>query len=119
MPLRIAADAVFLIHFAFVLFVAGGALLVLRRPRLAWLHLPAAAWGIGIELVGGRCPLTPLENRLRWAAGLEGYEGGFVERYLVPIVYPAGLTREIQIGLGLAVLGLNGWLYWRLWRRCH
>lgn len=114
----LATGLVVLLHFAFILFVVLGGLLVLRWPRLAWLHLPAAAWGAAIELTGGVCPLTPLENALRRAAGEAGYGGGFIEHYLLPIIYPAALTRDIQLVLGLAVLLLNVAVYaWILRRR--
>ena len=116
----LAADLVVLLHFAFILFVVLGGLFVLRWPKLAWLHLPAAAWGVAIELRGGICPLTPLENALRRAAGEAGYGGGFIEHYLLPIIYPAALTRDIQLLLGLAVLLLNlavyAWVVRRRWR---
>lgn len=115
---RIAADAVLVVHLAFVFFVAGGALLAVRWPRSAYLHLPCAAWGAVVTLAGWICPLTPLEIRLRRAAGEEGYAGGFIEHYLLPVIYPAGLTREMQIGLGVAVVGVNVLLYaWLLLRR--
>lgn len=107
----IAADLALLIHFAFIVFVVAGGFAVLRRPRLAWLHLPVVAWGAGIELIGWVCPLTPLENALRRAAGEGGYAGGFVEHYLLPLIYPAGMTREIQIALGLFVLIVNACVY--------
>jgi len=96
--------------------VAGGAL-ALRWPRAAWAHLPAAAWGAGIEFAGGVCPLTPLENRLRELAGQAGYEGGFVEHYLLAWLYPDGLTREIQVALGLAVVIFNVAVYATVWLR--
>jgi len=116
----LAADLVVLLHLGFVLFVGLGALLVLWRPWLAWLHLPAAAWGAMIELSGGViCPLTPLENALRRAAGAEGYRGGFIEHYIVPLIYPPGLTRPVQIGLGLLVLAVNLGLYGVLLVRLH
>ena len=114
---RLAADLVVAIHFAFILFVVGGGLLVLRYPRLAWVHVPAAAWGAAIELVGGICPLTPLENALRRAAGEAGYHGGFIEHYLLPVIYPAGLTPAVGIVLGLGVLLVNGAIYALLWWR--
>lgn len=107
----LAADLVVLIHFAFIVFVIAGGWLVLRYPRVAWLHLPVVAWGAGIELVGWICPLTPLENALRRAAGEAGYSEGFMEHYLLPLIYPAGLTHEIQIGLGLFVLIVNALIY--------
>jgi hypothetical protein len=111
------ADAVLLIHGAFVLFVVAGGLLVLRWPQLAWLHLPAALWGTAIEFLGFVCPLTPIEQAWRRAAGGTAYEGGFVEHYVTAALYPAGLTRPIQVALGLLVLGINGGVYLALWRR--
>ena len=111
------ADLVVLLHLAFVLFVVFGGLLVLRRRRIAWLHVPAFVWGAAIEFGGWICPLTPLENRLREMSGAGGYAGGFVERYLVPVLYPGELTREIQIGLGIAVLLINLAIYGFLLRR--
>lgn len=105
------AGLVVLVHLAFVIFVAGGGLIAARWPRAAWAHLPAAAWGVYIEFSGGMCPLTPLENTLRARAGLEYYSGDFVARYLFPILYPDGLTREAQVVVGLAVLALNAGLY--------
>ena len=114
---RLAADAVLAAHLAFVLFVACGGLLVLRTPRLAWLHLPAVAWGAYVELSGSICPLTPLEVTLRRGAGEAGYGGDFIEHYLVSLIYPAGLTRELQMALGAAALLLNLIVYFILWRR--
>ena len=118
---RFAADAVVLLHLAFILFVLLGALLLVRWPRLCLLHMPAVAWGTAVELLHLYCPLTPLENRLREAAGQAGYHGGFVEHYLIPLIYPAGLTPQIQIWLGAVVLLVNlpiyGWLILRRWRR--
>lgn len=101
------ADLVVLIHVGFVVFVVVGGLLVWRWPRLAWVHLPAVVWAIGIEWTGGICPLTPLENWLRLEAGGASYRGDFVARYLVPVLYPAGLTRTVQVWLGLGVLVIN------------
>lgn len=92
---RLAADFVVLIHFGFIVFVVVGGLLVLRWPRAAWMHLPAAAWGAGIVLLGGICPLTPLEKSLRRLAGEAGYEGGFIDRYVMPVIYPVGLSRDV------------------------
>lgn len=112
-----AAVLVLLAHLAFVLFVVCGALFVLRRPRLAWLHLPAAAWGVFVELSGRGCPLTGLENLLRLRAGLAGYADGFVEHYIVGLLYPAALTRNTQFVLAGAVLAINLAVYARLWRR--
>jgi hypothetical protein len=108
---RITADAIVLAHLAFILFVAVGGLFVLRWPRLAWAHLPAVIWGALVELAGWICPLTPLENRLRAAAGDSAYAGGFIDRYIMPIVYPPGLSRSFQIALGCAVIILNVLIY--------
>lgn len=105
------ADLVVVVHLLFILFVAAGALLLFRWPRLAWMHLPAAIWGVLVEWAGWICPLTPLENALRRAAGEAGYGGGFVERYLLPLIYPTGLTPAIQFALGAAVLVFNVAVY--------
>jgi len=119
-PYGALADALLVVHFAFVLFVVAGGLLVLRWPLLAWLHLPAALWGAAIEFAGFICPLTPLEKAWRRAAGGQGYQGGFIEHYITATLYPTGLTRTIQVVLGLFVLAINGWVYWTLWRhRSH
>jgi len=115
--LRIAADTVVAMHVAFVLFVVLGGVLALRWRWLAWVHLPAAAWGIVVEFAGWVCPLTPLENTLRASGGGDVYRGDFVEHYILPLLYPAALTRELQIGLGGLVLALNLVVYWRLLRR--
>ncbi len=104
---RIAADIIVLLHLGFVAFVALGALLSLRWKMAAWLHLPAAAWGATIEFTQGACPLTPLEQRLRLAAGEAGYSGSFIEHYLLPIVYPAGLDESSQYALGALVIVVN------------
>ncbi len=114
---RLLADFVLLLHLAFIAFVVVGGLFIVRWPRLPWLHLPAVTWGVAIELCGCVCPLTPLENRLRQLGGEAGYPGGFIEHYLWPIIYPAGLTREWQIALGLGVAALNLFAYARWWRR--
>ena len=105
------ADLVVVVHFLFVLFVIFGGLLVLRWPRVAYVHLPVAAYGALIELVGWVCPLTPLEKRLRESAGFEAYEGGFVEHYILPVLYPSGLTRGVQLVLGALVIGVNVVIY--------
>lgn len=105
------------VHLAFVLFVVLGGLLVLRWPRLAWVHIPVALYGAAIEFIGFICPLTPLENSLRRRGGEAGYEGGFIEHYITAALYPTGLTREIQLALGVAVLALNGIVYWVVLRR--
>ena len=104
-------------HMLFVLFAAFGAALVWRRWWVAWLHLPAAAWAVYIEVSGGICPLTPFENTLRTRAGLDVYSGDFVARYLFPVLYPEGLTRAAQLWIGLAVLGINVVLYGLVVRR--
>ena len=114
---RLLADLVVILHLGFVLFVVLGGLLALRWPRAAWLHLPAALWGAGIEFLQGICPLTPLENHLRRLGGEAGYSGGFVEHYLLPVLYPVGLGRGLQIGLGIAVVALNAVIYAIVWRR--
>jgi hypothetical protein len=114
---RAAADAVLVLHAAFVAFVVAGGLAVARVPRLAWLHLPAAAWGAAISFGGWICPLTPLENALRRAAGEAGYAGGFVERYLLAALYPEGLTRGVQVALGVGVVAINVAAYAHAWAR--
>jgi hypothetical protein len=111
------AAMVLLLHLGFILFVVAGAALVARRRRLLPLHLAAVAWGAAIEATGGACPLTGLENRLRMLAGTAGYAGGFVDHYLVGLVYPSGLTRELQWLLAAVVLALNAVLYLRIVRR--
>jgi hypothetical protein len=104
---RALADLILALHLVFVLFVVLGGLLVLRWPRAAWLHVPAAIWGVLIEYTGWICPLTPLENSLRTRGGEAGYNGGFIEHYIQPLLYPAGLTRSTQVVLGSLVLVLN------------
>ena len=96
MPYRLAADLVLVVHALFVVFVLLGGLLVLYRHRFLYLHLPAAAWGALVEFRGWVCPLTPLEQALRRAAGAAGYEGGFIEHYLAAVLYPASLERDTQ-----------------------
>lgn len=117
MGTRLAADAVLVVHFIFIVFAVAGATLVLRWPWVAWLHLPSVAWAVVVEWMGWICPLTPLENILREAAGQRGYEGGFLEHYLWPLIYPAGLSRGVQFALGGAVLLINVAAYAALWRR--
>jgi hypothetical protein len=108
---RIAADAVLLLHLAFILFVVLGGWLVLRNPKFIWFHFPAAAWGAFIEFSGRVCPLTPLENHLRIASGSAGYSGGIIERYLIPLVYPFGLNRPVQVALVVGVILVNAIFY--------
>ena len=111
---RAVATAVVLLHMAFVAFVVLGGLLALRWPRVAWVHLPAALWGALIALVGWVCPLTPLENWLRVRGGAAAYDTGFLEHYLLPILYPVSLTRGVQIATGVVVVVLNMLVYWRV-----
>ena len=117
MVYRILADAVVLLHAGFVAFVVAGGFLVWRWRPVVWAHVPCALWGVAIEFGGWICPLTPLENALRVRAGLEGYRGGFVEHYVIPTLYPAGLTRPTQALLGTLALAVNLAAYALLWRR--
>ena len=114
---RFLAELVLVAHLAFILFVLFGGLFALRWRRARWIHLPAAAWGAAVEFFGWFCPLTPLENALRRAGGSVGYEGGFIERYLMPIVYPAELTRDVQLLLGTGLILFNVAVYVVVWRR--
>jgi hypothetical protein len=111
------ADALVILHFAFIVFVVLGALTVYRWPKMAWSHIPCALWGAWIEVTGGICPLTPIEVRLRSMGGTQGYTGGFIEHYLDGLIYPAGLTRLDQLFLGGLVVVINlsayGFLLWR------
>lgn len=116
---RILADLVVVLHFLFVLFVVFGGVLVVARPRLAFIHIPIALWGAGIEFASGLCPLTPLENWLRRRGGEQGYSGGFIEHYLIPVLYPAGLTRTVELVLGVTVLVVNAFFYWKVWQKIH
>lgn len=112
------ADLVVVVHASFVLFIVLGGLLGLRWPRVIWLHGPAVAWGIVVELMGWECPLTPLEQRLRAVGDGARYTGAFVDRYLLPILYPENLTRSVQVALGGGVLIVNLLVYgWVLRRR--
>ncbi len=113
MVYQLFAAMVLLLHLGFILFVVAGAVLVARWRRLLPLHLAAVAWGILIEATGPACPLTGLENQLRMRAGTAGYAGGFVDHYLVGLIYPSGLTSGMQWGLAAAVLVLNAVLYIR------
>jgi hypothetical protein len=118
----ILADLLVLLHLLFVVFVVAGGFLLLRWPKIAWLQLPAAVWGASIEFSSGICPLTPLENHLRVLGGEAGYSVSFVERYLMPILYPANLTMPIQIVLGGFVVVVNLAAYalaYRAWKQRH
>ncbi len=114
MSYRLMADIVVVIHFAFTIFVLLGGILTIWWRKVIWLHIPAAVWGALIEFAGWICPLTPLENRLRAKGGQAGYPGGFVEEYVLPVIYPAGLTRETQIILGIFVITVNLVIYWKV-----
>lgn len=111
MGYRFLADAVLALHLAFVVFAIAGGLMAFRWRWAPWVHLPALAWGAAVELTGWTCPLTPLENSLRRAGGEAGYAGGFIEHYLLPILYPDSLTRETQVALGAALVIVNVIVY--------
>lgn len=111
-----AANAIVLLHFGFILFVLLGGFLVLKWPKLMWLHLPVAVWGVLIEFFSWYCPLTKWENYFLAQAGRAGYSGGFVEHYIMPVIYPAGLTRGIELAIGAFVLVLNAAIYWKVWK---
>ena len=117
MAYRLAADAVLLVHLVFVVFAVAGGFLALRWRWLPWLHLPTLAWAAWVEFSGSTCPLTPIENMLRRAGGQAGYPGGFIEQYLLPLLYPAELTRELQWVLGTVLLLVNAAAYFTLWWR--
>ncbi|MFQ6045183.1 MAG: DUF2784 domain-containing protein [Gemmatimonadales bacterium] len=117
MLLRVAADLLVVVHLGFVIFVVVGGFMAWRWRRLAWLHVPAALWGALIEFMGWTCPLTPWEVLLRRAAGQTGYEGGFIEHYLIPVIYPEQLTRPMQLALGGLVVLLNCVAYFVYFRR--
>ena len=111
------ADAVVLMHLAFVIFVTLGGLLVWKWHRLAWVHLPAVVWGVWIEWSGAICPLTPFENWFRARSGQQMYEGDFIQHYVLPVLYPSELTRGVQIGLGTLVLVIHVVVYWCVWKK--
>ena len=111
------ADLALIVHLAFVVFVLCGGLLVLRWRRIAWLHLPAVVWGAFVEFSGWICPLTPLENWLREQGGESVYHSDFIAQYLLPVLYPGDLTRDLQLLLGTGVVVLNTVMYWWLWRK--
>jgi hypothetical protein len=112
----LAADAVLVLHLAFILCVAFGGFVVLWARRFAWLHLPALAWGVYVSLAGRACPLTPLEQALRRAAGEAGYAGGFIDHYLLALIYPPGLTPAVQTAIGVVLIAINAGLYLRAFR---
>ena len=116
---RLLADLVVILHLAFVAFALFGGLLALKWKRIVWLHVPAALWAAAIEFGGWICPLTPLEIRLREQGGETGYSSDFIDYYILPLLYPTSLTREVQFVLGALVLAVNiasyAWL-WRRWR---
>jgi hypothetical protein len=116
---HVLADLVVVFHLGFVFFVCVGGLLALRWPRVLWVHLPAALWGVWVEFSSTVCPLTPLENHLRRLGGEAGYSGGFIAHYILPVLYPAGLSRPVQIVLGIFVglLNVTIYLYVLVWRR--
>ena len=117
MTYRLLADIVVLLHLGFIAFAVLGGLLALRWRSALFFHVPTAVWGGFVEVTGRVCPLTPVENWLRHAAGGAGYDGGFIEHYLIPIVYPAGLTREVQLVLAALLLAANAIVYMLVWRR--
>jgi hypothetical protein len=117
MGYRILADVLLVLHLGFIAYVVAGGLLSLRWPRNTWAHLPCAAWGALIEFTGWICPLTPLEQRWRILGGQESYQESFIEHYLLPLIYPAGLTRSTQFWLGAAVIVLNLAIYALVIRR--
>jgi hypothetical protein len=116
MSSHILATTIALFHLFFILFVLFGGFLVLKWPRVMWLHVPAAVWGVLIEFAGWWCPLTKWENYFLQQAGRAGYSGGFVGHYIMPVIYPAGLTRGLEIAIGLFVLVLNLGIYVRVFR---
>jgi hypothetical protein len=119
MGYRWLSTAVVVVHAAFVVFVVTGGFLALRWRRLVWLHVPTALWAVAIEVIGFRCPLTPLENALRLRAGEPTYSGTFLEYHLLRLLYPAGLTRSIQYALGAFVVVANVAAYVLIWRRAR
>jgi hypothetical protein len=117
MVFRFLADATVILHLAFVLFVVAGGFLVLRWPRIAWAHLPAAAWGAWVEIAGWICPLTPIENWLRQRGGQAVYTADFVDQYVLPLLYPPSLSRDTQWVLGGLVVVINAGVYFLVLRR--
>ena len=114
---RIAAEGIVVVHLIFILFVILGGLALFKWPWMIWVHVPAAVWGGLVELVGAPCPLTPLENHLRQAGNADAYSGGFIDHYIMPIVYPPGLTRQTQVVLGVLILAVNFAIYFKFLTR--
>jgi hypothetical protein len=114
---RVLADAVLVLHLAFIGFAMLGGMLVLRWPRVAWAHLPTVIWGVTVTVIGGVCPLTPLEKHLRALAGEVPYRGDFISHYIAALIYPPGLTREVQAALGILLLAFNVAIYACTFRR--
>ena len=119
MAYKLLADLVVVFHFLFIVFAIIGGVLVLPWRWIACLHLPCVAWGAAVELSGRVCPLTPLENSLRAAGGGAAYSGGFIQHYLLPVIYPTGLTRDVQLALACILLSLNAAIYFFVWRRAR
>jgi hypothetical protein len=117
MTWSVLADAVLVVHLAFTLCVVLGGFAALRWPKLAWIHVPVVVWGAAIEFFSWTCPLTPLENWLREAGGEAAYSGDFIAHYLLPLIYPPGLTRGLQVAIGVFVVLINAVVYLLLWRR--
>lgn len=111
MSYSLLADIVVVLHMAFVLFAVLGGVLALKWPKITWVHLPAALWAVLIEFAGWVCPLTPLENRLRILSGGGEYAGGFLEHYILPVLYPSEMTKELQAALGVFVIMINLAIY--------
>ncbi|MCK4950615.1 MAG: DUF2784 domain-containing protein [Gammaproteobacteria bacterium] len=107
----VAADLIVLLHFTYILFVVFGGLFVFKWRLVAWGHIPCVIWGVIIEFTGWICPLTPIENMLRYSGGGAGYSNSFIEHYLLPVIYPTGLTRELQLLMGVAVIAINVVIY--------
>jgi hypothetical protein len=119
MPYRLLADTVVVLHLAFTIFVVVGGFLAHRWHAVIWIHIPSAIWGALIEFAGWTCPLTPLENWFRLKGGATGYSSGFIEQYILPLLYPVNLTRNIQLVLGTLVIFVNLGAYTSLFIRCR
>ncbi len=121
MVFQVLADAALLFHFLFILFAIFGGLLVLVKKKVALLHVPVVLWSSAVNLASLTCPLTPIENFFRGAAGQSGYQGGFIEHYISPIVYPSGMPRELELFAGFSIVGWNVVVYaiavWKIRRR--